>query len=34
MATMEMTSMPPNEWEERFGNDLYFFQDRWRILDL
>lgn len=28
MATMEMISMPPNEWDERFGNELYFFQDR------
>jgi len=27
MATMEMTSMPPREWEERFGNELYFFEE-------
>jgi hypothetical protein len=28
MATMEMTSMPPREWEERYGNKLYLFQNR------
>jgi hypothetical protein len=27
IATMEMTLMPPREWEKRFGNELYFFQD-------
>jgi hypothetical protein len=27
MATIKMPSMPPREWEERFGYKLYFFQD-------
>jgi hypothetical protein len=34
IATIEMTSMPPRKWEERFGNKLYFIQDHKRVLDL